>query len=186
MLKLLNWLWRQIYFSICWFYELSNSFHNYSVWGMKQGFAMIFWRFPKPSHFTESCANCHIQKNTLKRIKTRLTYNCAHLRSTKESMTVEFGKKECVKSSSSIKCQMFYCHYRVVLVDTWWCWVSMGRSWFVLGGTGSVWSGTGWYMMVLGQKKAVLVSTWWYWVSMGRYWLVLGCTGSALFGTAWY
>ena len=55
---------------------------------MKQGFAMIFWRFPKPSHFTESCANCHIQKNTLKRIKTRLTYNCAHLRSTKESLTI--------------------------------------------------------------------------------------------------
>ena len=51
-------------------------------------------------------------------LKTRLMYNCAHLRSTKESMTVEFGKKECVKSSSSIKCQMFYCHYRVVLVDT--------------------------------------------------------------------
>ena len=25
--------------------------------------------------------------------KTRLTYNCAHIRSTKESMTVKFGKK---------------------------------------------------------------------------------------------
>ena len=49
---------------------------------------------------------------------TRLTYNCAHLRSTKESLKVEFGKKECVKSSSSIKCQMFSCHYRVVVVDT--------------------------------------------------------------------
>ena len=112
---------------------------------MKQGFAMIFWRFPKPSHFTESCANCHIQKNTLKRIKTRLTYNCAHLRSTKESMTVEFGKKECVKSSSSIKCQMFYCHYRVVLVDT-----------------GSVWCNTGWYLVVLGQHYLVLLGIKWY------------------------
>ena len=38
---------------------------------------------------------------------TRLTYNCAHLRSTKESLTVEFGKKESVKSSSIIKFQMF-------------------------------------------------------------------------------
>ena len=96
MLKLLNWLWRQIYFSICWFYELSNSFHNYSVWGMKQGFAMNFWRFPKPSHFTESCANCHIQKNTLKRIKTRLTYNCAHLRTTKYDSWV-WKKRMCEK-----------------------------------------------------------------------------------------
>ena len=34
------------------------------------------------------------------------------------------------------------------------------------GGTGSVWGGTGWYMMVLGQKKAALVSIC---VSMGRY-----------------
>ena len=58
--------------------------------------------------------------------KTRLTYNCAHLRSTKETVTVEFGKKnvhEKLKSSSSIKSQMFYCHYRAVLVDTWWYWV---------------------------------------------------------------
>ena len=39
--------------------------------------------------------------------QTRLTYNCAHLRSTKESLTVEFGKKESVKSSSSLKCQIF-------------------------------------------------------------------------------
>ena len=85
--------------------------------------------------------------------KTRLTYKCAQLRSTRESLTFEY--------------------------DIWWYWVSMGRYWFVLGGTGSVWSGAGWYMMVLGQKKAVLVSTWWYWVSMGRYWLVLGGTVSA-------
>ena len=64
--------------------------------------------------------------------------------------------------------------------------------WLVLGVTGSVWSGTAWYLVVLGQCRAVLcqykaalgqcrvvlVSTWWYWVSMGRYWLVLCSTGS--------
>ena len=48
---------------------------------------------------------------------TRLTYNCAHLRSTKESLTFEY--------------------------DIRWYWVSMGRCWLVLGGTGSVKGGTG-------------------------------------------
>ena len=54
--------------------------------------------------------------------------------------------------------------YRLVLVDTWWYWVSMKRywliydgtgsvegAWLVLGGTGSVGGGTGWYLVVLGQ-----------------------------------
>ena len=53
---------------------------------------------------------------------TKLTYNCAHLRSTKESLTFEY-----------------------LLVDTWWYWVSRRRYWLVLGGTGSIWSVTGWY-----------------------------------------
>ena len=38
-----------------------------------------------------------------------------------------------------------------VVVSIRWYWVSMGRYWFVLGGTGTVWSGTGGYMMELGQ-----------------------------------
>ena len=42
---------------------------------------------------------------------TRLTYKCAHLRSTKESLTFEY--------------------------DMWWFWVSMVRYWLVLGGTGA-------------------------------------------------
>ena len=61
---------------------------------------------------------------------------------------------------------------------------SMGLYWLTLGGTGSVWSGYGWYLVVLGQWKAVLVDmymmvlgqytavqvgTWWYWVSGRRY-----------------
>ena len=46
----------------------------------------------------------------------------------------------------------------------------------VLDGTGSVWSGTGWYLVILGQYGAVLVGTWWYWVSMGQYCLLLGGT----------
>ena len=44
----------------------------------------------------------------------------------------------------------------------------------VLGGTGSVKGGPGWYLVVLGQYMAVLVGTWWYWVIKGQYWAVLG------------
>ena len=44
----------------------------------------------------------------------------------------------------------------------------MGQYRAVLGGTWSVWGGTGWYLVVLGQYGAVLVGTWWNWVSMGR------------------
>ena len=36
------------------------------------------------------------------------------------------------------------------------------------GDTGSVWSGTGWYLVVLGQCGVLLVGTWWYRVSIGR------------------
>ena len=41
----------------------------------------------------------------------------------------------------------------------------MGRYWLVLGGTGSVSSGTGWYMVGLGQYNSVLPSIKLYWVS---------------------
>ena len=43
--------------------------------------------------------------------------------------------------------------------DCFKIWVNMGRYELVLGVTGSVKGGTGWYLMVLGQKKAVLVGT---------------------------
>ena len=33
--------------------------------------------------------------------------------------------------------------YRLVLVDTWWYWVSMKRHWLIYDGTGSVRGGTG-------------------------------------------
>ena len=59
------------------------------------------------------------------------------------------------------------------------------RYWLVLGGTGSVWDGTCWFLVVLGQKKEVLVSIWGYWVSLGWYRLVLGGTGSVGGGTGW-
>ena len=39
----------------------------------------------------------------------------------------------------------------------------MGQYWLVLGGTGSVWDGTGWYMVVLGQYNLVLIGIKWYW-----------------------
>ena len=53
----------------------------------------------------------------------------------------------------------------------------------VLGGTGSVGGGTGWYLVVLGQYRSVLIDTWWYWVNMERYWLIYDGTGSAEGGT---
>ena len=49
--------------------------------------------------------------------------------------------------------------YRLVLVDTWWYWVSMERDWLIYDGTRSVEDGDSWYLVVLGQKKAVLVDT---------------------------
>ena len=37
---------------------------------------------------------------------------------------------------------------KVILVGTWWYLVSMRRYWLILGGTGSVWSSTGWYLAI--------------------------------------
>ena len=48
--------------------------------------------------------------------------------------------------------------YRLVLVDTWWYWVSMKRYWLIYDGTGSVEGGTGWYLVALGQNRAVMVA----------------------------
>ena len=59
--------------------------------------------------------------------------------------------------------------YRLVLVDTCWYWVSIEWYCLIYDGTGSVESGTGWYLVVLGQWEAVLVGNWWYWVSRRRY-----------------
>ena len=39
----------------------------------------------------------------------------------------------------------------------------MGQYWLVLGGTWSLWGGTGWYMVVLGQYNLVLIGIKWYW-----------------------
>ena len=41
--------------------------------------------------------------------------------------------------------------YRLVLVDTWWYWVSMEWYWLIYDGTGSVEGGCSWYLVVLGQ-----------------------------------
>ena len=49
--------------------------------------------------------------------------------------------------------------YRLVLVDTWWYWVSRRQYCLIYDGTGSVEGGTGRYLVVLGQKKAILVDT---------------------------
>ena len=57
-------------------------------------------------------------------IKTRLTYNCAHLRWTKESLTVEFGKKMCEK--------LFFHKVSDILI------VTIGRYWLIHDSAGSV------------------------------------------------
>ena len=41
--------------------------------------------------------------------------------------------------------------YSLVLVDTWWYWVSMEWYWLIYDGTGSVEGGCSWYLVVLGQ-----------------------------------
>ena len=53
---------------------------------------------------------------------------------------------------------MVFGQYGALLVGAWWNWVSIGRQWLVLGGSGSVWGVTGWYMVVLGQYISVLLS----------------------------
>ena len=52
--------------------------------------------------------------------------------------------------------------YGMILVGTWWYWVSIGWSWLIYDSTGSVEGSTVWYFVVLGQYGAVLVGTWWY------------------------
>ena len=47
--------------------------------------------------------------------------------------------------------------YKAVLVGTWWYWVSIGRYWLVLDGTGSVEGGIGCYLVVLGHCRMILV-----------------------------
>ena len=61
----------------------------------------------------------------------------------------------------------------VVVVDILWYWVSTGLYWLVFGGTGSVWAGTGWYLVVLGQYNLVLIGIEWYWVSKVLLWLYM-------------
>ena len=67
----------------------------------------------------------------------------------------------------------------MLLVDTWWYWVSMEWYWLIHDGTGSVSGDTCWYLVVLDQYRVALVGTWWYWVSRRRYWLIYDGTGSA-------
>ena len=55
----------------------------------------------------------------------------------------------------------------------------LGQYGVVLGGTGSVLGGSGWYLVVQGQFGVVLVGTEWYWVSITQYCLGLSCIGSA-------
>ena len=45
--------------------------------------------------------------------------------------------------------------------------MELGQFWPVVAGTRSVWGGTGWYMVVLGQYNSVLLRIKLYWVSKG-------------------
>ena len=78
--------------------------------------------------------------------KTRLTYNCAHLRSTKESLTVDLGKKK----------------------RNWLIHDNIGS---VKGGAGSVWGCTGWYLVVLGQPYIRKVRKTWYRLVLSGNWV---------------
>ena len=53
--------------------------------------------------------------------------------------------------------------------------------WLVLGGIGSVWGGTGWYLVVIGHYRLCSVEA-----VTGRYWLVLGGAGSVEGSAGWY
>ena len=68
-------------------------------------------------------------------------------------------------------------HYRVVLVETLWYWVSIGRNWLELGGTKSVWS-RGWYWSVLDGTGSVDGMTGCYlvvlWGGTGWFLVILG------------
>ena len=73
-------------------------------------------------------------------METRLTYNCAHIRSTNESLVV-LGQ------------------WKAVLVGTWLYRVDRRWHWLVLCDTGSVWGGISWYLVELGHYGAELVDT---------------------------
>ena len=60
--------------------------------------------------------------------------------------------------------------YKVIPVGTLWYWISVWQYWLVLDGTGSVWGGTGWYLVVLGQCNLVLLDIKWNWVSTPLLW----------------
>ena len=46
----------------------------------------------------------------------------------------------------------------LVLVSSWRYWASIGRYWLVLVGSGTVYCGNGWPLVVLGQYRGVLVA----------------------------
>ena len=43
------------------------------------------------------------------------------------------------------------------------------QHWLAVGGAGSVWSGTDWYLVVLGQYSLMYQYTAWYLVKLGQY-----------------
>ena len=60
----------------------------------------------------------------------------------------------------------------ISMMRNWLIHDNTGRYWLVFGGDGSIWGGTGWYLVVLGQNRAVRVDIRCYWVIMKRNWLI--------------
>ena len=82
-------------------------------------------------------------------------YNCAHLRSTKESLTGECGKKMCEG--------LFFQKVSDVLI------VTLGRYWLIHDSTGSVKGDTSWFLVSIEWYWLKFDGALLYWVSRRRY-----------------
>ena len=90
---------------------------------------------------------------------TRLTYNCAHLRWTKESLTFEYDiwwywvsrRQYWLVLGGTGWYMMVLVQYKAVPVSTWWYWVRRRWYWLIHDGSGPVWGSTYWYMVAMDQ-----------------------------------
>ena len=98
-------------------------------------------------------------------------------------------KNNCIASSNTV-CDSSNESHTVLENESWLALGGIGSAWGdtgwyleVLGhyvgifGTWSVWGAIGWYLVELGQYGVVVAGNWWYWVSITRYCLVLSGIG---------
>ena len=93
--------------------------------------------------------------------ETRLTYNCAHLRSTKECLTLEYLEKENESIAEKEEGGKYLKGEIVILQRRRKTGkekekIFGGKIYF---GSSQIRGGTVWYLVVLGQYRAVLVDT---------------------------